>query len=218
MILSSETNPSDAQAMLEFYKQNFAVVEIVRCNLCNNLLAFECYGGDPMGLPADERGKVIIPIGNNLLSSRVRLDEAATGEPMMGYQCGAPVPNPEYPKVMKQYELDLAEYEEGYQKKLKKAEAIRAKLPEDQDKNTVPLPEYNPPAKPLISETRECGNDTRLADIERGLVPVGKMQVSLSPFEKHQIREKIRADKKHKPVFRKVGNIKQYETFEVERV
>lgn len=151
MILSSETTPNDAQQMLEFYKQHFAVVELVSCSNCSAMLAFECQGGDTMGLPVNELGKIIIPIGDALQSSRVRLDEAPTGERMMGYQC-------------------------------------------------------------------ECGNDTRIADVERGEVPVGNMQVSLSPFEKHQIREKIKADKSYKPKFKKVGNIKHFESFQVERV
>lgn len=151
MILSSETTTNDAQQMLEFYKQHFGVVEIVSCSKCKSMLAFECQGGDTMGLPVNEVGKVIIPIGGSMLSSRVRLDEAPTGEPMIGYQC-------------------------------------------------------------------ECGNDTRVAVVERGLVPVGGMQIALSPFEKHQIRERIKADKKYKPSFKKIGNIKHFESFQVERV
>lgn len=150
MILSSEIAQNDAQHMLDFYKQHFAVVDLVSCSQCKSYLAFECTGGDGMGIAPNELGKFIIPIGDKLQSHRVRLDEAPTGERMVGYQC-------------------------------------------------------------------ECGNDTRIAEIERGLVPVGGMQTALSPFEKHQIREKILLDKKHKPKFKKIGNIKHFESFQVER-
>lgn len=224
MILSSETTANDAQQMLEFYKQHFAVVEIVSCSKCASFLAIECSGGDGMGMQPNELGKYVIPIGENLLSSRVRLDEAATGERMVGYQCGAPVPNPVFPAVKREYDQNLADYEKKYaaelvkyQKDLKKAQAEQAKTPD------VPLdmpaePPYNPPVIPPIPEMIECGNDTRISDVERGLVPVGSMQTSLSPFEKHQIREKILQNKSHKADFKKVGNIKHFESFQVERV
>lgn len=151
MILSSQTDPNDVEQMLAFYKQHFAVVELVSCSKCKSFLAFECSGGESMGMAQNELGKYIIPIGDKLQSHRVRLDEAPTGERMVGYQC-------------------------------------------------------------------ECGNDTRISDVERGLVPVGRMQTALSPFEKHQIADKIRADRKHKPKFKKVGNIKHFDSFQVERV
>lgn len=151
MILSSQTSESDVEQMLHFYKQHFAVVEVVSCSACKSFLAFECMGGESMGMAQNELGKYIIPIGDKLLSHRVRLDEAPTGERMVGYQC-------------------------------------------------------------------ECGNDTRIADVERGIVPVGQMQTALSPFEKHQIAEKIRAKRGHKANFKKVGNIKHFESFQVERV
>ena len=207
MILSSETTTSDAQQMLEFYKQNFAVVELVSCSKCGSMLAFECSGGDGMGLPANELGKYIIPIGNNLMSHRVRLDEAPTGERMVGYQCGALVPNPAYPAAMAEHKDALDAYTKDY-----------VKLKAAAKKKGDPDPIFQPPTPPKVPEQIECGNDTRIADVERGHVPVGPMQVALSPFEKHQIREKISADKKHKPDFRKVGNIKHFESFQVERL
>ena len=151
MILSSEITETDATQMLEFYKQHFAVVDLVSCSQCKSYLAFECSGGaDSMGLAPNEIGKYIIPIGDKLQSSRVRLDEAPTGERMVGYQC-------------------------------------------------------------------ECGNDTRIAEVEKGLVPVGGMRSALSPFEKHSIREKIKANRTHKPDFKVKGNIKHFESFQVER-
>lgn len=223
MILSSETSPNDAQQMLEFYKQHFAVVELVSCTDCGAMLAFECMGGDTMGLPVNELGKVIIPIGDALLSSRVRLDEAPTGERMMGYQCGGPVPNPDYAPSKSVYEKNLAKYNELYPPMLAKAEKAHAKEVAKAEKAGVPIPEfvepdYPMPTMPNIPETVACGNDTRIADVERGAVPVGMMQVSLSPFEKHQIAQKIREDRSYKPAFKKVGNVKHFETFKVERV
>lgn len=206
MILSSETNPTDAQQMLEFYKQNFAVVELVSCSNCGSMLAFECQGGDSMGLPVNELGKVIIPIGDALLSSRVRLDEAPTGERMMGYQCGAIVPNTAYAADKAAFDAELEKYDAQYKKDV--ATAKKKKIDE---------PTYTPPIL-TTPETIPCGNDTRISDIERGKVPVGKMQVSLSPFEKHQIREEIKKDRTYKPDFRKVGKIKHFETFQVERL
>ena len=151
MILSSQTEVTDVEQMLQFYKQNFAVVELVSCSACKDFLAFECTGGESMGMAQNELGKYIIPIGDKLMSHRVRLDEAPTGERMVGYQCA-------------------------------------------------------------------CGNDTRIAAVERGVVPIGNTQTTLSPFEKHQIAQKIREKRGHKADFKKSGQIKHFESFQVERV
>lgn len=219
MILSSEVTSNDAQQMLEFYKQHFAVVEVVSCGKCGSFLAIECSGGDGMGLQPNELGKYIVSLGDNLLSHRVRLDEAPTGERMVGYQCGAPVPNPAYPAAVKQHEAELVEYEKKYKADVKLYEDDQAKAKKDKKYTPVYLePTHTPPTFYPPSETIECGNDTRIADIERGHVPVGAVQTSLSPFEKHQIREKITADHTHKADFRKVGNIKHFESFQVERI
>ena len=223
MILSSETSPTDAQQMLEFYKQHFAVVEIVSCSKCGAMLAFECQGGDTMGLPVNELGKVIIPIGDSLLSSRVRLDEAPTGERMMGYQCGAPVLNPDYFPAKSLYDQAVAKYDKEFPVLLAKAQKAHVKAVAKAEKEGQQPPEFVQPDYPIpamanIPEKIACGNDTRIADVERGLVPVGQMQVALSPFEKHQVREKLREDHKHKADFKKVGNIKHFESFQVERV
>lgn len=206
MILSSETSPGDAQQMLEFYKQHFAVVELVSCSHCGSMLAFECTGGDGMGLQPNELGKYIIPIGDNLLSSRVRLDEAPTGERMMGYQCGAIVPNPAYASAKVAFDEELVAYEAQHKKD------VAAAKKKKQEEPVYTPPVFNTP------ETITCGNDTRIAAIERGKVPVGRMQQALSPFEKHQIRGEILKDKSHKADFRKVGNIKHFESFQVERL
>lgn len=206
MILSSEVTQNDVEQMLAFYKQHFMTVDLVSCSVCGARLAFECAGGDGMGMPANEIGKYIIPIGENLLSSRVRLDEAPTGERMMGYQCGAPVPNPAYPEAKKAYDWNIEQAQADWKKAV--AQAKKAK----QDP-----PEYQAPIQSLPPETIPCGNDTRVAEVELGQVPISNHQVSLSPFEKDRIRQKIR-ESKHKPDFRKVGDIKHFETFQVERI
>lgn len=205
MILSSETQETDAEQMLEFYKARFASVELVKCGQCGTHLAFECSGGDGMGMQPNELGKFIIPIGSNLLSSRVRLDETPEGERMMGYQCGAVVFNAAYPAAKKKHEDALAAYDQQYEKDVAKAK--KAKKDE---------PKYSPPVFSAPEYIR-CGNDTRIADVERGTVPVGPTQVTLTPFEKHRIREEIK-EQRVKPNFKRVGNVKHFETFEVERI
>lgn len=150
MIIGSQVNPQDVEEMLLFYKQQFAVVEVVTCTKCKSFLAFECAGGDGMGLAPNELGKYVIPIGDKLLAHRVRLDENQEGERMVGYQCA-------------------------------------------------------------------CGNNSKLCDAEKGLVPVGQTLVQLSPFEKFKIAEQIRADKKYKPNFKRTGNKKLIDGFAVER-
>jgi len=151
MIASSQIGEADVDQMIHFYRNHYDVVDVVRCEKCGEFLAFELMGGDPMGLQPNEIGKIVIPIGNHMLSHRVRLDEAPTGERMVGYQC-------------------------------------------------------------------DCGNDSRIASVEKGSVPAGSDLVYLSPFEKHQIAEKIKADKKYKPKFRVEGKKKFLENFSVERV
>lgn len=209
MILSSETSPTDAQQMLEFYKKHFAVVELVSCSNCGAMLCFECTGGDGMGIAPNELGKYVIPIGNAMLSSRIRLDEAPTGERMVGYQCGNMIPNPEFPAAKAAYEEELAAYEADYKKKV---DAVKKNK-----KQNIAMPVYQGPLF-TVEEMIPCGNDTRIADIERGHVPVGAMQTALSPFEKHQIRAEIQKDRTHKADFRKVGKIKHFESFQVERL
>jgi hypothetical protein len=125
---------------------------------------------------------------------------------MMGYQCGAVVTNPEYHTARAAFDDELAAYDSQYKKDV--AAAKKKKQPE---------PAYAPPVF-NTPELIPCGNDTRIAEIERGKVPVGRMQQSLSPFEKHQVRAEILKDRSHKADFRKVGNIKHFETFQVERL
>lgn len=150
MIVGSQVEPHEVEEMLLFYKQQFAVVDVVTCTKCKSFLAFECAGGDGMGMQPNELGKYVIPIGDKLMAHRVRLDESPEGERMVGYQC-------------------------------------------------------------------ECGNNSKLCDAEKGLVPVGKTLVHLSPFEKYKIMEQIRADKKYKPNFKRSGDKKIMDGFAVER-
>lgn len=210
MILSSETTANDAAQMLDFYKQHFAVVDIVSCSRCGAALAFECTGGDGMGLSPNELGKYVINIGNNLLAYRVRLDEAPTGERMVGYQCGNLIKNPNYDQQIAEQKSAHDAYEAQYKKDV--AAARKKKMQE---------PVYDPPLFPPVPEIIECGNDTRISIIEEHFLPetpANRAPSALSPFEKHQIREKIATDKSYKPDFRKVGNIKHFESFQVERL
>ncbi len=88
MIISSDiTDSANKTEMLEFYKGQFERVDIVICSKCKEELAVELMGGDPMGMSFNEVGKIVVPISQKLISHRVRLDEAPTGEPMIGYQC-----------------------------------------------------------------------------------------------------------------------------------
>lgn len=197
---------ADVEAMLAFYKAHFDTVDLVKCEKCAAFLAFELTGPDGMGMSPNEIGKYVVPIGGNLQAHRVRLDEAPTGERMVGYQCGARVENPKYAKAKAKYDKEIEAYDAEYNKLGKKAE-----------KDGVDAPSYDPPVleqAPFMI----CGNDTRLGDAERGKVPVGATQITLSPFEKHRIAEEIRQDKKHKPSFKKQGHKKHFETFSVERI
>lgn len=150
MIVGSHIEPNDVEEMMLFYKRQFLTVDVVTCTKCKSFLAFECSGGDGMGMQPNELGKFVIPIGDQLLAHRVRLDESPEGERMTGYQCA-------------------------------------------------------------------CGNNSKLSEAEKGLVPVGQTLVQLSPFEKHKIMELIRADKKYKPKFKRQGNKVTMDGFAVER-
>ena len=152
MIIGSQVEQTnDIEEMLHFYKATFQSVEVVRCDKCKEYIAVELFGGEGMGMQPNELGKFVVPVGDKLLSHRVRLDEAPTGEHMVGYQCA-------------------------------------------------------------------CGNDTRIAEIERGKVPVGLNQVALSPFERFKITEDIRQDTSYTADFSKRGNKKKFESFSVERM
>ena len=91
MIVGSDL-AADTQSLdkaVAFYKAHYEVVDLVECTKCKTVLALELSGptGEPLGLAANEVGRSIIPVSGALLSSRIRLDEAPTGERMRGYQC-----------------------------------------------------------------------------------------------------------------------------------
>lgn len=88
MILSSDISTAqNIEEMIDFYKGQFEHVDVVACNKCKERLALIMMGGDPMGLQMNEYGQIIMPISAKLVSHRIRLDEAPTGEPMLGFQC-----------------------------------------------------------------------------------------------------------------------------------
>ena len=107
MILRSEVSAHDIEDMIEFYRQHFQEVSLVTCLSCEAPLALELRGGDPMGMQVNDLGIVVVSVGENLLSSRIRLDETPEGERMMGYQCGAPIPNPLYPDALASYDSQV---------------------------------------------------------------------------------------------------------------
>lgn len=87
MIVSSDISTHNTTEMIDFYRGQFDVVEVVSCSKCKEQLALQLQGGDPMGMQMNELGKIMIPISEKLVSHRIRLDEAPNGEPMIGYQC-----------------------------------------------------------------------------------------------------------------------------------
>lgn len=87
MILGTDIIDHDQVEMIEFYKKNFVVCDVVTCKGCSTHLCLELMGGDPMGIAPDDDGKIRINLSSKLLSYRIRLDETPDGLPMMGYQC-----------------------------------------------------------------------------------------------------------------------------------
>ena len=87
MIISGQIHKDQIAEMLSFYKKHFDSVELVKCTECDSELAFECAGGAGMGMAQNELGKYVIPIGDQLMAHRVRLDQNEDGERMVGYQC-----------------------------------------------------------------------------------------------------------------------------------
>lgn len=209
MQLANQIEESDVEQAANFYKGNFSHVAVITCNQCQQPLAFELGGsltGDLFGFKPNELGHIIVSVGHNLLSSRVRLDEHHPGQRMMGYQCATPIPNPEYPAAKKKHDLALAEYEKIYEESKVKAKEAGAEPPP-----------YHPPQL-TVQEKIPCGNDTRVAAVEEGLIPVGALPPDISPFEKHKIAQKINANPPYPPDFEETGNIRRYETFKVEGV
>lgn len=84
MIVKPHIDTPELEQTIRWYTDNFASVHQLTCSHCRKLLALEVSGGP--GLATDARGVAVIPVGPDLLSSRVRLDEGPDG-PMVGYQC-----------------------------------------------------------------------------------------------------------------------------------
>lgn len=217
MIISSQVSANEVEEMIEFYRQHFQEVSLVSCSACHAPLALELRGGDPMGMQVNDLGIIVASIGDHLMSSRVRLDETPEGERMMGYQCGAPVDNPDYPKAETEYQAAIKQHEIDH-KKWEKENAAHQKLMAKDPEAAGPRPdEPTAPAPHNVEKFLECGNDSRLGPAERGLVPTGRSLIHMSPFEREKIAQQIRESGK-KPIFKRRGNFKYLDTFQVERI
>ena len=90
-----------------------------------------------------------------------------------------------------------------------------------------------PDGKPMVGYECRCGNDTRLADVERGEVPTttaivkdgavvqAAPPISLSPFERERMRTTValkQAGSKKKADYEINGTTERFETFQLERV
>lgn len=194
MILRPQLDPTDHQSVLDYYLENYSEVHIITCSKCGADLGIEIRGevfNNNGGYKVNDAGYTVLPFGDALMSSRVRTDEHTPGIRMMGYQCGAWVPNPEYALEMKAYWKAMDKYE----KMLKKGEVI------------------TPPEPITIPELIRCGNDTRGSAIEEAISPTG----SFLPHEVAKIQEAYRQSR-YKPDFKRVGNKEHHETFIRERI
>jgi hypothetical protein len=80
MILRPQLEPTDHQAVLDYYTAHYQEVHILSCNKCKEDLGIEIRG-EISGYKMNDNGFTILPFGANLLASRVRSDSS------MGYQC-----------------------------------------------------------------------------------------------------------------------------------
>ncbi len=80
MILRPQLEPTDHQSVLTYYKEHYSEVHILGCNQCKEDLGIEIKG-EVSGLTMNRNGFCVLPLGTNLLASRVRTDGS------MGYQC-----------------------------------------------------------------------------------------------------------------------------------
>lgn len=201
MILRPQLEPTDHQSVLDYYIEHYAEVHIVSCNECGTDLAIEIRG-EVSGYKLNDYGFTVLPFGDSLLSSRVRLDGS------MGYQCGAKLPNPAFPAAKKATERihkdQLEQYDKGYEEAVRQATKAKA------DK-----PEYNPPIMPRIyePETIMCLNDTRATPLEEQLSPDG----TFLPHEVHAIHQR-QVQVGWKPKVKIRDNKEIHETFTRERV
>lgn len=86
MIHTQQLEREQLGEMLDWYKTHFDEVHTVHCQKCKALLCIECHGGHTIGGQRDERGLLVIPVGDRMLSHRVRLDQHDSGR-MIGYEC-----------------------------------------------------------------------------------------------------------------------------------
>lgn len=198
MIITPEASHHAPRQMIDFYKKSFAHVHAITCSNCGNTIALELsspLSNDLLGLHPNSQGIIILPVDEKLLSSRVRLDG------MIGYQCGAIMQNPEYPKAKEDFDKILADYESNYKKQL----VVNKKL-------SAPIPNYEPPIF-MIPENILCGNDTRASEIEEAGSPTGEFH----PHEVAAIHETFSAVGWKAPIAH--NNNKEYrDTFIAERV
>lgn len=204
MILRQQLEPTDHQQVLDYYLHNYAEVHIVTCSKCGTDLGIEIRGevfNNNGGYKVNEAGYTMLPFGDNLMASRVRTDEYEPGKYMMGYQCGAPVPNPEYDKAVANRKKEIAELTRHW-----------TSLYPEAKKSEIPDFDLTVPAVQVPKLTR-CGNDTRGSVIEEELSPTG----SFLPHEIEAIKTKYRQTG-YVPKFKQQGNIQVHETFKRERI
>jgi hypothetical protein len=144
MINVPQVDTAQQKEMLDFYRAQASSVKVITCDKCKTDIAIEVMG-DSLGMQKDKRGVTVIPIGEKLLASRVRLDMQTDGSPMVGYEC-------------------------------------------------------------------TCGNDTRLASIEKALVPTSNRPFQLMPHEEAGIAKQI-ADSKYVPKVKYEGKKVIMESF-----
>lgn len=85
MIVANHIPTEEREEALTYYTTNHKHVAIVSCSKCEKELALEVSAEN--GMQGNARGMAVLPLSDDLLSSRVRLDETPEGEPMMGYRC-----------------------------------------------------------------------------------------------------------------------------------
>lgn len=204
MILRQQLEPTDHQSVLDYYLTNYGEVHIITCSKCGTDLGIEIRGevfNNNAGYKVNEAGFTVLPFGDNLLASRVRTDEYEPGKPMMGYQCGTPVANPEYAKAVAARQQEIADLVRDWKKDNKGVKSSE-------------MPNFEPAVLPVtVPQIVRCGNDTRGSEIEEELSPTG----SFLPHEVHVIKEKYRTSA-YKPKFKQQGNVQLHETFKRERI
>lgn len=200
MILRPQLEHTDEQPILDYYLAHYDEVHILTCNKCGTDLGLEIKG-QVSGLTMNKNGFSVLPIGTALLSSRVRTDGS------MGYQCGAMVDNPEFPKAVAAIEKvnkdQFLAYDRTYKTTVKSL------------KKGVTKPEYLPPAAVTVDVPRQvmCGNDTRGTELEEQLSPDG----TFLPHEVDAIERK-QVEIGWKPKIKRQGNKEIHETFTRERI